>query len=34
MNFNMVENIFQILQNHKREIEQRYSVKKIGIFGS
>lgn len=34
MNFNMAENIIQILQKHKLEIEQRYSVKKIGIFGS
>ncbi len=34
VDFNMVENIIQILQNHKKEIEQRYSVKRIGIFGS
>ena len=27
-------NVFNVLKNHKNEIFSKYSVKKIGIFGS
>jgi len=29
-----IEEILDILRKHKRELEERFSVKKIGIYGS
>jgi len=33
-NMGTVESIKRILKSHKREIQKRYNVKEIGIFGS
>jgi len=29
-----VEDILEILRKHKKELEEKYAVKKIGVFGS